>query len=239
MAQELQDIRTPIKPIDLLYALGFAWVNLFNEQPKKESLVLLLAHNSLETGVGAPSCHNFNLTNIKSIDGDGRNYVFYKCNELVKLDMARQFVTNAFKDGGAAYISGVRSDGFAWVNFEPKSKYCRFRAFDTLEEGVIDYLMFIKNRYIKDPSVWQALIDGNPYKFCERLRANGFFTADLSVYAGSVTRLYNQFLTLEYDPDKLPILSDVQKENIQNLIGLTMNITSDDIVLDKSTDDQT
>ena len=48
MAQELQDIMTPVQSGDMLYALAFAWINLFNEQPKKESLVLLLSHISLE-----------------------------------------------------------------------------------------------------------------------------------------------------------------------------------------------
>ena len=234
MPKELPDQKTPVRTQDMIYAFGRAWINLFNEQPHKESLVLLLAHTSLETGIGYPSAHCFNFGNIKADSNGQRNYTYYKCNELVKLDTARAMVTSASKDGGNAYISGVRADGCAWVNFEPKNRYCCFRAFETMEEGAVDYLNFLYTRYKKDPNVWNALINHNPQLYCHYLRQNGYYTADEVVYTNSVMRLYNQFLSLEFDPDKLPILSEAQQQRISDLVAITLQDSIDTMKLDKS-----
>ncbi len=233
MSIEIADRLTPILPQDMLYILSFAWLNLFNEQPKKESLILLIAHTVLETGT-YKFTHNHNYGNIKYSEKFPSNFVYYKCNELVSLDYARKLVNSCAKDGGLAEITGVRNDNMAWIWFYPRNKYCKFMAAETKEEGAVFYLNFLKQRYNKFPAVWQSILDANPGAYVHNLKLNGYFTADENIYKASVTRLYNQFLKLDYDPDKLPILSEQQKENVLNLIGLTLNQSIDDMVLDKS-----
>ena len=155
------------------------------------------------------------------------------------IDEAKRLVGSSDKDGGQATITGVRPDNMAWIWFYPKNPGCKFAAFNSKEDGALFYLSFLKQRYSKAPAVWQAVLDANPDAYIHNLKLNGYFTVDENIYKASVIRLYKQFINLEYDPDKLPAVSDTQKEAIQNLIGLTMDETSDDMILDTTDSDQT
>ncbi len=164
MSKELTAIKTKVTHQDMLFSLGYAWVQLFNEQPSLESLKLILSHGALETG-NFQSMWCYNIGNIKSYDGDGRNYCFYTCNELVSLQQAKAMVASADKDGGPAKITSYRPDGKCWIYFYASNKYCRFRAFETLNQGCIDHLSFLKFRYKPATGIWKAIEEGNVSKF--------------------------------------------------------------------------
>lgn len=232
MNQELPSIKTKVSFQDMIYGLGFAWVQLLQEQPKKESLVLLLAHGALESG-NYNSMYCYNIGNIKSKDNDGRDYCYYKCNELVKLDYAKKLVGSSQNDGGDAVITGNQGNGFVWIYFYPKNKYCRFRAFKTLEEGCIDYLSFIKYRYKPETGIWNSVLNADVKLYCHLLRANGYYTADETIYTNAVYKKYNELIKLDFDLDKLPVLSEKQKENISNLVSLNFDQISRDMKLVK------
>lgn len=209
---------TPVKNEDMLYAMAYAWVQLFNEQPKKESLLVLLAQGALETGQ-FKKMWNYNIGNIKSVDGDGRDYSFYKCNELLNIATAKKLVASANADGGKAEITFVQGTT-ATVWFYPSNKYCRFRAFENLNEGAIDYMSFLHKRF---NTAWGAVLDGNPQEFSHLLRARGYYTANEAQYTKGVVNLFNQFGKIAYDPSKLPVVSDQEKEKILNLVGMMSN----------------
>lgn len=213
---ELEAKLTQVKNEDVMYAMANAWVQLFNEQPKKESLLVLLAQGALETGQ-FKKMWNFNIGNIKSKSTDGRSYTYYACNELLKVSVANKLVASATADGGDAKITNISGDT-ATVWFYPKNKYCRFRAFEDLNTGAVDYMAFL---HMKFNSAWSAVLSGNPTKFCHLLRMNGYYTQDEAKYTRGVVALYNQFSKLNYDPSNLPVVSDQEKERILNLIGLT------------------
>jgi hypothetical protein len=196
--------------------MAYAWVQLFNEQPKKESVLVLLSQGALETGQ-YKKMWNFNIGNIKSTDSDGRKYSFYKCNELLKRKEADRLVASADQDGGPAQITSISGD-IATVWFYPNNKYCRFRAFESLEEGAIDYMSFLHKRF---NSAWTSVLAGDPKQFCHFLKLKNYYTANEAQYTKTVCALYNQFNSLNYDPSSLPVISDREKEKILNLINLT------------------
>ena len=234
MTNELKDTITPISSQDMVYNLANAWNYLYNEIPKKESITVLLSQSSLECGQGYKFCHNYNYGNAKSIDGDGFDYVFYKCNEILKVNVAKALLTTMDKDGGTATITGVRSDGLCNVDFYPKHKYCRFRAFNSAQEGAVYYLGMLHNRF---KYAWPAVLNGDPASFVHSLKKMGYFTADEAPYTKAVVSLFNQFQKLEFDPDKIGLFTEQAKQNILNLVTLTTTtFAEDEIANNKSTD---
>jgi len=234
MTQELPAIKTKLSMEQMLAGLYTAWLNLFNEAPNKNSIILLLSHGALESG-NYNSMWCYNIGNIKSKDGDNRNWCFYKCNELVPLTMGKAMVGSCDKDGGQAIITGLSGNN-CWIWFSPKNKYCRFRAFDSLTEGCVDYLSFLKYRYKPETGIWKAVEDGNVKLFCHLLRVNGYYTADETIYTNSVARKFDELLKLKFDWDNLPIVSDAQKEKINSLVQINFDELSKNMELDKSSD---
>ena len=228
MPQELPDKLTPIAPQDMLYLFAFSWQKLLNVIPNKNSLLVLLSQTTLESGYGFKSAHNYNWGNIKGSDSDGCDYTFFKCNELVPAAMAKNMVATAAADGGPAQITGTLANGTCWIYFYPHNKYSRFKAFESAEQGTIYYLNFLKNRYKKATGIWDAIEAGDPALFVHRIKLAGYFTAPEESYLRGVMNLFNQFKTLEYDPNKIITLSDNDMNKIDNLIQLTSNQVIDD-----------
>jgi flagellum-specific peptidoglycan hydrolase FlgJ len=165
-----------------------------------KSLLVLLAQTSLENGVGYPHCKNYNFGNIKY--SGKTDYCFYRCNEII-------------------------NGKIVWFD-KPNPAAC-FVAFETCEEGVIYYLSFIKNRYRNSPSVWNAIVAGDPVAFSHALKQNRYYTADEGQYTKGVVALFNQFNKLEYDINKVPIMSDEAKQKLQNIQELTLNELADNL----------
>ena len=162
MSRELPDRLTPCAVADVGLALYVAWRELFGEEPGRGSLLVLLAQWALETGRGK-ACHCYNLGNAKSVDGDGYDYTFFRCNEVI---------------GGRV------------VWFDPPHPACRFRAFETLEAGAADYLALLHRRFA---SAWPAVLAGDPADFAHRLKAARYYTANEAAYAAGLTSLFCEF----------------------------------------------
>ncbi len=224
MVKELPDIKTQVSIEDMFYALAYAWVQLFNEQPKKESIVVLLAHGALETG-RFKSMHCYNIGNIKGREGDGRDYCFFACNELMPVKQAQALVGRSSKDGGNAIITGIRNDGMAWIWFYPKHYGCRFRAFETLEAGALDYMMMLRNRFKLS---WPAVVKGDVAAFCHLLKQQNYYTADESSYTKAVANVYNELIKKEYDMDRIPVMSESDKKKLGDLMTITVSNSVDD-----------
>lgn len=223
MAERLSDKLTPCTPQEMFYALGNSWVQLFNERPKKESLYCLLAQWAVETGWGK-SCHCWNIGNFRSREGDGRDYVFYECNELLSDATAQKYVSNAKPRSDDpekldAVITGTAKNGNLIVWFYPDSSGSRFRAYDTIEEGAKDYVSSLHDRFHK---AWPAIVSGDPTEFIRQLRIQKYFTAIESVYSKTVNLLFSRFSKMEFDLERLPIVSDDEKERIEGLVALNL-----------------
>jgi flagellum-specific peptidoglycan hydrolase FlgJ len=156
-----------------------------------------MAQSALETGRWK-HCHCWNLGNVKSSFGDGRDFTFFRCNEV---------------------LSGKT------VWFDPPHPYTRFRAFRTLAEGAVDHLAFLRGltRY---KIAWQWVMAGDPHAFVQALKAAGYFTADEAPYERSVASLFNEFSHLPFDVEPRPgtvpppAIDDETRERVLGLVAM-------------------
>lgn len=228
MPKKISDRVTPVTPSQFLEALYRAWLDLFEEVPKHESLLVLMAHSALETGRWK-YLHNYNFGNVKGVDGDGRDYCYYACNEVLDIAVAAAYEAKSTPDRSCRITSKIAGKAEIW--FYPEHPACRFRAYYvdldqdgvvdeqvSLTHGVCDHLLELHRRY---KSCWPSVLQGNPAEFVRALKSQGYFTAPLEPYLQSVISLYNEFGRLPFDTTNLPVLSEKQKERLLALVQLT------------------
>lgn len=170
--RRLPNSLTHATPSDMYGALDRAWVKKFDTDPRPEQLLVLLAQWALETGRGA-SMHAWNVGNVKGrIDGsDGHSWTFFSCDEVI-------------------------NGKVVW--FHPDEPGCCFRAYDTLEEGVADYLEELWRRF---HSAWTAVLGGDPGQFGHLLKLARYYTAkerrafpgDTPGYCDTLEALFREF----------------------------------------------
>ena len=158
----IENVITKVTPEEMYAAFWSAWKKKFGENPKRVSLLLLLAQWNVETAEGA-SMHCFNVGNAKSVLGDQYNFTNFRCWEVIK---------------------GKK------VWFDPPHPQTRFRAFETLEAGVTDYLDMLHKRFFKS---WPAVLDGDPEMFAVLLKKQRYFTADPKEYAKALRMRYDEY----------------------------------------------
>jgi hypothetical protein len=239
MAKRLPDIITTCTPEQMFHALAMAWVEMFDEVPKINSILVLLCQWALETGWGK-SCHCWNIGNFKSHDGDGYDYVYYKCDERYPEAQAKQYLTSVgvrvhigsdgMPDGPDssglpnAALESKNSDGTWTIYFWPDHPVSRFRASITIEDGVKIYLASMFNRFSK---AWPAVKAGDPDAFVHLLKLQGYFTADEEQYRKTEHSVFNTLSAKHFDMSNLPILSSDHASQIQGLIALTLSQEAD------------
>jgi hypothetical protein len=224
MPTELTDSLTLLNKPDLAKAMYHAWNELFGDYPKKESLWVLLAQIQLETGM--KYCHNWNLGNCKSVEGDGHDYQFYGCGEELPSGVAQHAVASsplvAIK---RVYTANGQQMASVWI--EPDHPWCRFRAFESLELGAADHLVLMSKRFSK---AWPAVVQGSPAVFAHLLKLQHYYTAPEEQYAHTLTSCYNDWSKVPVDYDTVEPLTDDEKSKIQNLVALTMAASLDETV---------
>lgn len=153
---------------DFLVSMIDAWKNRFNTVPTKEQLAVLWGQYSLETG-GGGACWNYNIGNYKKRPGDSHS-------KYCMLPGTWEMV------GGKKII------------INPPDPGCWFRSYDSLEQGVEDYILYLSSgRYA---SSWPAVLAGSPEAFAHQLKIHGFYTADEYDYGRGVRRNFNAFMKI-------------------------------------------
>lgn len=193
MPEHLPNVLTPITAVELAGALVAAWRSLFDAMPARASVLILVAQSAHETGRWRAT-HCFNIGNVKSREGDGRDYTMFRCREVV---------------GGKT------------VFFDPPHPATRFRAFRTLGEGAIDHLGFLRGskRYA---DAWSEIEAGHPYGFAEALKRGGYYTDPVAIYARALGLFFAEFdraLPAELEP---PALDDATALRTQALVALSL-----------------
>jgi len=193
---ELPNAMTVVGAEPLAICLYNAWQKLLGEFPERGAILTLLGFSAHETGRWK-ACHCWNLGNVKSKEGDGRDHTFFRCWE-------------------------VEQGQTVWYN--PPHPATRFRAFRTLTEGAVDYLGFLRGsrRYAR---AWPELALGNPVAFVQALKAGGYFTAPEGPVAASVSSLFREFdkRIAPFDTAPEPDIDDATRERTQALVALSLS----------------
>lgn len=168
--------RTTFTRAEFARALLRAWRVLWSLYPTKAAAGVVWAQYALETGRGA-ACWNANLGNVK-----------------VTEDQARAGVPYTMLPNTWEIIGGKR------VVFQPPHPATWFRAFETLDEGMLHHLRFLaETRY---RPAWGLVEAGDPDGFARRLRALGYYTAPADDYARGLRGLHAEWMRADdYDAE--------------------------------------
>lgn len=156
------DAITHATPADVYGAMREASRVVLGTPLARSSLLVLLAQWAEETGRGA-AMHRWNIGNIKHVPGDGHSYCQFRCDEVI---------------GGKV----------VWL--DPPNPGCSFRAYVTLEAGVLDYLTLLHKRFA---GAWPDVVAGQPADFARDLKAQHYYTADVTLYTRALVALYEEF----------------------------------------------
>lgn len=204
--REIPDQLTPVPEDEFILTTARAWKRFYGAGPKLAPLACCLSQMVLEVG-RAPDpkvkgkylwgkySHNRNVGNLKSREGDGSSWQFYPCGEEVSLAQAQKLQAAHPKLITIKKIynwpNGAKRASI-WIL--PKHEWARFRAYDSLEEGLLDYIDFLvmeRDRYL---DAWnKGVLQGDPVQFSLLLGKAGYYTADPGAYTKTVVSLFNEF----------------------------------------------
>jgi hypothetical protein len=163
-----------------------------------EMIATIMGHSALETAnwdLVRRHCFGHIKATRKWIDGGG-DYCFFHASELLT-DAWKSHALRRAKprtDGRLGMdmeIRGKTSEGKWICLFWPSHYECRFRAFKTFDEGVINFLRKLTGKF--RPALKHA-IAGNPYDYVNEIHSLEYFTANLDDYRRSVVSLYHKYL---------------------------------------------
>jgi len=97
----------------------------------------------------------------------------------------------------------------------------KFRAYESLEEGVKDYLNLIRRK----PSVWKAISSGDPDQFAHALKMTGYYTAPEKDYGRSLKMIYDNYGKKNND---LAMVTNIQskKTNFKDTLNRIFNLVN-------------
>lgn len=175
--RELPPKQTPISYAGIINSMLLVWEQTGTE-PTRAACRLAAAQIAIESGL--TSCLNFNISGIKSRPNNGKtHWQYFKTTERFT-----QAQVDAAEKAGPGLIEVIGQDGDkikVWI--KPKHPYCCFRAFESLNEAMLDHLLTLKNKF---PDGWTGLLTGEPDMFAHGLRVNGYYTAKESDYANGL-----------------------------------------------------
>ena len=156
-------VRTTFSLTDYCKAVLRAWKPLCGDWPSKASVGVLWSQYALETGRGA-SCWCNNIGNVKYQPG----HPYCMLNGVWEM------------------IGGKR------VIFTPPARETWFRAYESLDDAMMEQLRLLHDRRYK--TAWPAVVSGDPGEFAVRLRAMGYYTASVESYSAGLRAQFSYFM---------------------------------------------
>ena len=155
---------TKISKSDFISAAQNIWSSVFKDVAMNNTAIeVLFAQASLETG-GFKYMYNYNLGNVKASTAwsMSNKWTGYNCGEN---------------------LNGKN------VKFSGEHPVCFFRAYDSLEDGMLSYLkLFGSEKY---RSALLAATTGDTDAFVSELKEQGYFTGNTQAYSKAVKDIYN------------------------------------------------
>lgn len=136
---------TPVSLSEYLEALHLAWKLFFQEPPQKDAFLVVASQGACEAG-NLAYVHRYNFGKLRSVDGDGRDYTYYAVSEEMPLPVAAAYEAAA-TDGNVRIIERREEAKRAVVWFYPEHPACRFRAYKNAQQGALDQLADLADRF--------------------------------------------------------------------------------------------
>lgn len=200
--------RTPVTMPDYVRAVVRHWFRVGTGIPLEKSVAVLWAQYMIETG--GRSVWNYNLGNVKHIQGDGHNYQMLNgVWEGVTPMAAVQLIQSgqAVEDTNPSHIKAVGPNRKSVV-FKPPHPVTWFRAFASLDEAMAEHLKFLAQRYSK---AWPAVLEGDYSDFAFLLKKQGYFTASAEAYAIGMRAPYNELIASSTYEELAASMHEVQE----------------------------
>lgn len=164
MSKEVPRVRTPVSLDQYVAACRACWPDEMGGPAPYPAVAILWAQYMVETGGAA--CWNWNLGNVKHVDGDGYDW---------------------FDLPGAWEVVGGKR-----VDLPAGHPGRRFRAYPDLATAMPEKLRFLyRGRYA---AAWGAAIRGEPETFAQELKKAGYYTAPAELYAQGMRARFAEFL---------------------------------------------
>lgn len=237
--REIPNKLTPLPENEFILTAAKAWKRFYGQGPQVKQLACALSQMILEIGrkkqpdgsfMWATSSHNFNMGNIKGRLSDGSSWQYYDCGEEVLLEEAFRLDKESPSRVSIlkTYMRGDASMASIWI--KAPHPWTRFRAYDTAEDGLLDYLDFLVKERTRYLTAWnQGVLRGDPVTFSEELGKAGYYTASVDRYTKTMVSLFNEFegkvkAVLE-SPEGREIYEDednVYWEHVMALVGVSI-----------------
>jgi hypothetical protein len=179
--------RTTPAPREVVNMLLAAWERLTNNGART-----LTAQFMAETG-GGRYCFNWNLGNVKS--GSNEPHMYLRgVWEVDSPDGAQAQVARANGLAHVATADEIKKHGWALpagkaiAVFDPPHSQCRFRAYDSLQDGSQRWLGHHKAIALRDSNFVTALNAGDIAAVAHALKQTGYYTAGEADYTRAMTR---------------------------------------------------
>lgn len=162
MGKEVPKTNTPVSDEQMAKAIVNVWHRLFGADPSKEQVYMIMAQNAIETGRDRKSMHNFNVGNIIVGTTDHDYFLGGDWMYADKSETTKKKITQ------------------------------KFRAYNTLEEGVADYLNLLSKskRYATS---WQHILHPDVRAYSKALHDAGYYGAKEEEYTKGLLSQFNSF----------------------------------------------
>lgn len=186
----LIDKITDATPREAVNALAVAMSTITGNKPTVNGLCCHVAQAALETGHW-DYCHHWNFGNVKASTKYRGFITYFGCNEILK-NSAGKRQTYWFHPSVDPAWPPLASWMQKHPNSKPSNNQCRWRAFQTIEEGSVEQLAFLakRGRYLK---AWDAGLSGDPAAFAHALRDAGYYTASEKHYTKLLSSLFHKY----------------------------------------------
>jgi hypothetical protein len=162
MGREVPKTNTPVSDAQMAQAIINVWRRMFGTTPSREQVYLIMAQNSLETGPKRASMHNYNVGNI-IVGGIDHDYFL-----------------------GGDWMYADKSET------QKKQITQHFRAYDSLEDGVEDYLKLLSQSH-RYATAWQHIMKPDIQAYSEALHEAGYYGEKADKYTAGLMGQFNKF----------------------------------------------
>lgn len=198
MDQRVPTVQTTPTMLDFARALIRAWRAVVGTVPTKTQAAVLWAHFAGETGDGR-YCYCWNLGNYKHTPGSGGAYCYLRgVWEGVSPARAEQLIATGrwaadpSKDHAIAVGPGKVS-----VVATEDNPASWFRAFASLEDGMVSFIDAKRSPASRYASAWRYVEAGDPDGYARELGRRGYYTASPDAYARAMRGKWHAWMAAD------------------------------------------